>query len=496
MKRLFIPLVLLLFLAGCKVGPNYRRCYPALPVQYNAEQPEQTFVPCDSDLVRWWAVFNDPCLNKLLDETLTGNFDLKIAIQQVFQARAQYWVQFTQILPTIFFDDQASRFRRSLSFAGSSAGITPTPIVPTAAATVVPPTQNFFQIGFDAIWELDFFGKFRRGATAAYELYEASEENARDITITVLSEVARTYMTIRSYQVKTALAAEIVQVDKELYALSKERYASGLVEEQQVEAALAALETDSAAYNALESVLKQTIYSLSVLIAKTPESLMADFSTMQPIPCAAGKIPAGVPTDLLRRRHDIRVAERQLAAQTEQIGIALAELFPAISLTGSSSSFAANPLQGANIGYSSDTFSKLFDAASRIWGIGYLLVWPVIDFGQRLSTVQVQKFLQNQDYLIFQKTIISAVQEVEQALVAYFNEEKRLAHLTQVAESNKRTLDLNINLYESGLADYSQVLQSKDAWLTTLSVQADSQQALTIDLIAVYKALGGDWACF
>lgn len=477
-------LIFLLFLTGCKVGPNYKTPPAPIPPNYSEDRSQQTFVPLDSDLVRWWALFQDPCLNSLLQETLMGNFDLRIAIETVFQARAQYGVQFAQIFPTLYADAQGSRYRRSLSFPGA-----------TNATLVGSPTQNFFQTGFDAVWELDFFGKYRRAATAAYNLFQASREDARDVAITVLSEVASTYMAIRGLQNKMAVQVEIVQMDEGLLELARSRFASGLADEQEAAIAAAALEADLAALKTLETALKQTIYSLAVLTGRPPEGLLARFQRVEPVPAAYGKIPLGVPADLLRRRHDIRAAERRLAAATEQIGVAVADLFPTINLTGSSSSFAANPLQGANVGYSSDALNTLFKSASRIWGIGSLVTWPVFDFGQRLSAVDVQIFLQHQNYFAYQKTVITALQEVEQALTAYFNEESRQSNLRKEAEANKRTLDLTADLYQSGLANYTVVLQSKQVWLSTVSAVVDSEQALSIDLIAVYKALGGDWAC-
>ncbi len=482
MKILLISFLLLL--SGCKVGPNYKRPATPLPSQYSEDRSNQTFVPLDSDLVRWWALFNDPCLDTLLNETLLGNFDLKIAVQAIFQTRAQFRVQFTDLFPEIYFDAQGTRYRRSLSFPGA-----------TSSTAVGPPTQNFFQTGFDAVWEIDLFGKIQRGATAALDIYQATTEDARDLSITLLSEVASTYMAIRAYQTKAAIAAQIVDMDEVLLELSQARFKSGLADEQEVETALAALEADCVSLKALETALKQTIYSLAVLTGRPPEGLLERFSTVEAVPAASGKIPLGVPADLLRRRHDVRSSERHLAAATEQIGVAVADLFPSINLTGSSSSYAANPLQGANIGYSSEQLRTLFNSASRIWGIGSLVVWPVFDFGNRIAAVDVQIFLRNQAYFAYQKTVISALQEVEQALVAYFNEECKQKSLRKEVEANKRTADLNLELYECGLANFTEVLQSREVWLNSLNALTDSDQALSIDLIAVYKALGGDWAC-
>jgi NodT family efflux transporter outer membrane factor (OMF) lipoprotein len=505
MKRSLFFMSLFSLFEGCKVGPDYHIPEVDVPINYSEDQDNQTFSPSDEDLVAWWTILNDPFLNGLLEETVAYNFDYRIALEQVYQARAQYWIQFTQILPEIDFDAQAVRFRQSQAFAStaataaaanSSATTTATTAStnPAAATAIsIPPIQNFFQLGFDAIWEIDFFGKLRRTAEAAYDNWQATDEMARNVKIIVLSEVANTYTLICAYQKKVNLTAQIVTIDEELLELSIERFQAGLANEQQIENALATLETDKGALNVLQIILKQNIYSLATLLGRLPETIIEEFKTERSIPIARGKVPAGLPAELLRRRHDIRSSERQLAAATEEIGVAVAQLYPSVSLVGSSSSFAANPLQGANIGYSTDTASKLFSGSARVWGIGALFVLPMIDFGKRLAGVEMEVALQHQAYFSFQKTVIAALEEVEQALTAYLNEEKREKSLSLTAHANKRNFDLTLDLFQAGLADYSQVLQAKEIWLNAVTALTDSQQALTSDLIAVYKSLGGDW---
>lgn len=488
-KVLFLGLSLL---TGCKVGPDYHMPCSPMPLTYAEDREEQTFIPDDKDLIKWWTIFDDPFLNSLLEEAVDGSFDYRIALAQVYQAREQYWVQFTQILPEIVFDATASRFRQSQAFQDSTANI-PTPATPTANTTKISPIRNFFQIGFDAIWEIDLFGKLRRSADSAFDKWEAAAETSRDVKITVLSEVANTYATIAALQKKVSIAVQTIQADEELFNLSSERLQAGLGDQQEMETARAVLERDLASLRVLQIALKQKIYSLGVLLGQTPEQIVGQFDIERPIPFAVGRIPAGLPGDLLRRRHDIRSAERQLAAATEDIGVAVAQLYPSITLTGSSGSFASNPLQGANIGYASDQASKLFTGPSRVWGIGAFVEWPVLDFGRRLAAVDVQVALREQAYLNYQKIVITALQEVEQALVAYFNDEERVKNLTISTESYKRAYDLATDKFNSGLIDYTELTLVRDTWLASLSTLVDSQQALSTDLIAVYKALGGDW---
>lgn len=478
MKYLFF-LGILLATASCKVGPDYEPPLTPMPEIYSEEPVDKTFLPEEEDLVKWWSRFDDPVLDALLEEAVSNNFDYHIALEKVYQARMQLYIQFTQMLPEIDASSQASRFRTSQSFRSNTSTLSP--------------FQNFFQCGFDAIWQIDLFGKLRRSTQAAYDTWEASNELAEQVKITILSEVANTYAEIGALQKKVDIALQVISLDQDLFHMAKVRFDAGLANEQEMEAARATLEGDFAQLKLQESLLRQTIYSLGILLGRAPETLLADFQTLRPIPEAQGKVPTGLPSELLRRRPDIRAAERQLAAATEQIGVAVAALFPELSLTGSSSSFAANPLQGANIGWTSDRLNKLFNPASLVWGIGGLVIFPLLDFGKRNGAIDVQVSLQQQNYLEYQKTVIAALQEVEQALTAYFHEEERLRSLKNEEASSRRSLNLSQDLFEAGLASYSDLLVARGVWLASLNSLVDSQEALATDLIALYKALGGEW---
>jgi NodT family efflux transporter outer membrane factor (OMF) lipoprotein len=487
MKALIFSVISCLLLAGCKVGPDYQTPEVVVPEQYVEDQPGETFVVEDEDLISWWTIFDDPFLNELLDIAVEQNYNYKIAIERVYQARSQYWVQFTQLLPEFDGASVFSRYRTSQSFVGATTAGTGT------ATAAVSPLHNFYQIGLDAIWELDIFGKFRRSAEASYDLWQASYEEMRGVKIVLISEVASTYATICSYQTKRNIAEQAVELDQELLALSKSRFQAGLTNQQEVEASIATLEADTAELSLLQAALKQSIYSLAILLGELPECVIEYFQIDRPIPRAEGKVPVAIPADLLRRRPDIVSSERQLAAATEQIGVAIADLFPTLSLTGSSSSFAANPLQGANVGLSSDVLNHLFRPASLIWGVGSFVTMPVFDFGKRTAAAEVQVSLANQAYYSYQQTVIAALQETEQALAVYFNEESREESLTRQVMANWKSLQLTADLFQAGLVSYTQVLQEKDIWLLSLNTLTDSQQTLTNDLIAIYRALGGNW---
>ena len=464
------------------VGPNYEPPVTWMPDDFSENQSDETSVIADEELAHWWTFFDEPAMNDLLAESLQGNFDLQIAVEKVCQARSAWWVQATAILPEVDSDAQAIRSRTSESLI-------------TTNILNVPPIQSFYQVGFDAIWEIDIFGGLRRAARAAHRLWESSAEDARYARIVILSEVAMTYANICAFQQAVGVAEQTVVLDEGLLSLAETRFDAGLTNEQEVEAAVATLAIDRANLLVLEINLKQAIYSLSVLVGRPPETFVEQFSISRPIPYAVGKIPLGLPADLLRRRPDIRSAERQLASATEQIGVAVADLFPKFNLTGSSASFSSNPLQGANFGWASNALRQLFKAPSRIWGFGGLITWPLFDFGKRLAMIDEQVSLERQALYYYEKTVISALQEVESDLVAYFSEEERVINFTTESDAYQRTLELTVDLFEAGLANYTQVLQARETWLTAVTSLISSQQALTTDLIALYKALGGGWEC-
>lgn len=480
-----LPLLILIAMAGCKVGPDYEPPMTVMPTAFGEDQDDRTMEVGDEDFFRWWAVFNDPFLDGLLEETINGNFDYRIAVEKIYQARSQYRMQVTQLFPEFISDFQGSHFATSSSF--KSASLSP------QTSQRVSGFQNFFQFGFDAIWQIDLFGKIQRSTEAAFDFWEATEEDARAVKIVVLGEVANTYVAIRALQQKVDVAAQLVELDGQILRYATVRFEAGLTGLTEVQTAEALHEVDLANLISFETELKVTIYSLAVLLGKYPEDFVCAFQDVRPIPFAYGRVPAGLPAHLLRRRPDICSAERNLALATEQIGVAVAELFPQLSLTGSTSSFAANPLQGANIGWTSDDFHKLFDPSSRIAGIGGLVTFPVFDFGKRCAGVDIQISQKHQAYFLYKKTVITALQEVEQALISYFNEEKRVRILAKEVAAYQKTVKLVLDQFNSGLIDFTQVLQARNTWLLSINTLTDSQKALATNLIAIYKALGGDW---
>ncbi len=473
----------MLLISGCMVGPKYNPPEIPMPDCF----AEGTAPISDEDLCQWWKQFGDPKLDAIVEEVVQGNYDFRIALEQVTEARAQLQIQSSALWPTIDLKATAIRQRFSqnlftsaanaMSFASgaSNSGI---------GAIAGPPVQNFFQIGFDAIWELDFWGKFRRGKQAAYDQWEASQFLADQVMLTVIAEAVRDYVAIRSVQQQIDLLKKKIQADVRELELLQVLFNAGLNNELQIQNQLALLQQDQSELPVLETSLKQLIYALAVLTGKPPEELANQFIEPKPLPFFAGKVPAGLPSDLLRRRPDIRASERQLAAATEQIGIAISGLFPSIALTGN------------GYGYETNQFSKLVAPKSSIWNIGPSINWDLIDFGRTRGQIDAANSLQRQALLSYEQTVISALQDVEGALVAYFDEERRNHELAGQVDADERTLVLNRDLLQAGLISE---LEELAAWKTLLSAQMQwiqSNQAIASDLVSLYKAIGGNWECF
>ena len=482
---------LFLLLSSCMVGPKYHKPETAMPEKFSEANDQTTTVSETQELMDWWKQLDDPFLNELIEETCSSNFDLRIALEQVLQARAEFHVEAAKLFPEINLDAAAVRTRQSLNIFNATSAATAA--AGTTGAEPVSPIQNFFQVGFDAVWELDFFGRNRHAKRAALFTWEAIKENARDILIIVVSEVANNYIAICTYQNLVRLAEETVFIDLEELTLAESRFAAGLSNESDLLQAISTLDADEAALADLQSVLRQTIYRLAVLIGKQPEDVVGRFEIERPIPIAMDKIPAGLPSDLLRRRPDIRSAERQIAAATEQIGVAVADLFPRVYLTATNL-FSANA-SSSNYGYGSNKLHKLFDPRSLTWSVGPAFSLPLLDFGRRRAVVKAQTSIQKQVLIAYEKTVITALQEVEAALIAYFKQEERLFLLLDQTEADKRAFELACDRYDAGLTDYQLLLFSWKTLIGSEQTLAENEQALTTQYIAIYKALGGDWEC-
>jgi len=469
--------LLIVNLAGCTVGPNYRPPAMKIPVHWTASDEQTTEAAqreTKTNLAKWWLAFDDPALNEIIAQALSSNLDEKVAIARVREERAYLASSRGSLLPSIGLGGSYTRQRYS---ANTPFGEFP---------QLVPREENTYEAGFDASWELDVFGGLLRGVEASQADLAASIENSRDVRITLLAEAARNYVAVRALERRLRIAREDLRDENDSLKLTRARFEQGFAPELDVIQARALLETTQAQVPVLETEVAQTIHRLGVLLGREPDALMARLSDMAPIPgiadpdAIAVRIPAGLPSDLLRRRPDIRRAEREMAAATARVGVATADLYPKFSITGTA-------------GLESISASDFLFATSRMWSVGPTVRWPIFEGGRIRAYIEVRNAEEEQALLNYQKTVLGSLAEVEDALVAYAKERTRHQALAASARDFKLSEVLAQQRYEEGYANYLDVLEAQRSLYAAQDSLAQSDQQLIGDLIAIYKALGGGW---
>ncbi len=344
----------------------------------------------------------------------------------------------------------------------------------------IPLDYNLYNAGFDAAWELDIFGGTRRAVEAANAEIGAAEYSQRDVLVSLLAEVARNYIGARGYQQRLAITRQNIQVQQEILDLTSNRFQNGLSSDLDVQQATALLTATEAQVPSLETGFDQSVHHLAVLLGQPPGALMDEMSVEKPIPLTPPAVPVGLPSDLLQRRPDVQRAERELAAATARIGVAKADLFPKFSLTG----FA---------GLESISADNWFDYASRYWSAGPTVQWELFEAGSIRANVRVQNARQEQALDAYQQTVLVALEDAENALTAYAREQIRRESLSQSVQANEQALELSTQLYKSGLADFLHVLDSERSLYAAQDALVQSDQTVSLNLVQLYKALGGGW---
>lgn len=354
-------------LPGCMVGPNYRTPVTSVPPMWS-EKPAGGAAAKPIESERWWQTFNDPVLNSLIDRAVQSNLDLRIAEARLREARAERGVTAAGLWPAVNSAGSYSRTHYSeygpvvqaaLAAAGSAGGHAPS----------IKQQQDLYQASFDASWEIDVFGGIRRSVEAADATAGAAQENQRGVLVTLLAEVARNYVELRGAQRQIIITLDNIKTQQDTLDLTRSRYTAGLTSEIDVLRQEAQLTSTQSQIPTLESSVKRSIHSLGILLGKEPGALREELSKNAPIPGTPPEVPVGLPSELLRRRPDVRSAERELAAATAQIGVAVADLFPSFSLTGSA-------------GRQSEKFSDLGLGASKFWNVGPSIHLPIFE-GER-----------------------------------------------------------------------------------------------------------------
>ena len=473
--RLSSAIALLPVLAGCALGPQYREPNLAVPEKWSEMRNGQN--PADSrDISRWWAAFDDPVLDSLVDRAIKKNLDLRVAEGRIREARAARGIIAADRLPSIDASASYTRSERSESVPpfrpGSPGGAAGSPFGNRV--------QNLFEAGFDAGWEIDIFGAVRRDVEAASAELDAVIENRRAVVVTLLAEVARNYVELRGDQLRMAILENNLEAQRDALSLTRVRFSAGLANDLDVARAEALLSTTQAQVPVLETSSRQAIHRIGVLLGEYPGALMPELAKEAPIPLHPPGVPAGLPSDLLRRRPDIRRAERELAAATARIGVATADLFPRFLLTGA-------------FGGRSDVIGDLATGPGRSWGFGPSVRWPVFAGGRIRANVRAQNARQEQALALYEKAVLTSMEEVENSLVAYSQEQERRILLAASVESNRRAADLAASRYSAGLDDFLSVLDALRSLYASQDRLAQSEKTVEVNVIGLYKALGGGW---
>ena len=469
MKR--SALVVVLLLGACTVGPDYAEPQLAVPAAYAEAQGATT-----TSLDRWWQGFGDAELTALIDRAIAGNLDIELATARIREARALERVAGGGSSPQVAAQGSVTRQR-------ISENAFPVPPVPGGSGggsgLVLGEEFTTWRAGFDASWELDLFGRNRREREAAAARTGSAVWNRRDAEVTVAAEVADAYLLLRSYQALKANAeAELARLQR-FEQLVDARTRGGLVTGQDLEQQRSERAAAAAAIPILEAQAKAKIHALGVLTGQSPDALAADLAPTADLP-APPVIPAGVPSDLLRRRPDIRSAERDLAAATADIGVAVADLYPRFSLT------AAPAMVSTALG-------SLLEWGSRSFSAGAALDWPIFDGGRRKANIEVQNARQEQAMVAYRRTVLTGLQDVEDSLGRLTGDRQRLAELERAVSNAARAEDIARTRYRGGLVTLSDVLVAQSRRLSLEEQVIETKSALARDTVALVKALGGGW---
>ena len=508
-------------LSGCTVGPSYRAPTPELPKAWH-QNATAGLAHGRADLEEWWKVFEDDTLADLIQRAAAGNLDLRLAVLRVREARALRGIAAGELLPSLAGQGGWHRARSSANglmggtpeapgkgtqfantvargIAGSalSEGLgTAFPgapavtnslasglmgLAPTPTRLADTEAMDLYAAGFDASWEIDVFGGIRRNIESADAVLAAAVEDYRSVLVSLLAEVAATYIDIRSLQSQIEATQRNIKLQKETLVLTQVKFDSELVSELDVRQAETNLATTESELPLLEAGLSVAIYRLGVLIGREPAALYDELSVVGDIPKPPAETLIGVPVDLVRRRPDVRAAERRLAAQTAQIGVAAADLYPRFSLSGT-------------FGFEATDINHMLDARSVTYGFGPALRWNIFDGLRNLNRIAVQQVATHQAYVSYEQTLLLALQDVETALVACTREQARYAALVRAAEAGRRSAQLAETRYQDGLTDFQNVLIAQRALVNLETALAQSRGQVAVNLVALYKALGGGWS--
>jgi outer membrane protein, multidrug efflux system len=467
-----------LLLSGCVVGPNYKRPNVSIPEEWTVAPARGTTAkPLVND--EWWSAFQDSELNSLIERAAERSLDLKLALERVQEARAARGIARSGYFPSIDANASATRLRGGLA-QGVIRAVSPSSD-PNARPSLISPFEtNLFQANLSAAWELDVFGGIRRGVEAATADVVAAEENRRNVLVILFGDVGRVYAQLRGFQRRLEIANKNIGTQQDTLDLTTARAKAGLATELDVSRAAAQLESTRAAVPTLLSGVDVSIHRLSVLLGDEPGALRHELEKVGPIPTAEPDVEVGLPSDLLKRRPDIRRAEAQLVAATARIGEARADLFPRFVLTGTAGR-QATQLRDLTLGL------------GNFFSVGPGISLPLFNGGRIRSNIAVQTSRQRGAVISYQSTILNALEEVQNALVNYSQEQERRDRLNQAVQQSQLAVELASEQYRAGLVDFLPVLEAQGQLFANEDEWVQSQTNVTTQVITLYRALGGGW---
>lgn len=461
--RLLAATAALALTAACTLGPDYHAPPAEAPAELTGAAKAVAQAPDPQALSHWWTGFHDATLDALVADVVGGNLDVQVAEQRILAARAQRQITAAGQYPSVNGDVAALYNRLPAKLTGPN-----------------PTETNAFLAGFDASWELDLFGGVRRGVESADASLAASVANRRAVLLSALAELGTDYAALRSAQARLVIAEENVHLSQETRDLTGAKFKSGLATELEVAEAEAALQRQKAAIPQLNTTIAQRIHAIAILTGQLPENLEARLSTPGPEVPAPPGLPVSLPSEILRDRPDIQAAERTLAASVAEIGVKEADRFPKFKI-------------GLDSGVESGFISRLMRTDAVGISVGPQINMPLFDAGKRQGAVKAAEAQAEADRLSYRKTVLSAFQEVEDALVALGNERDHNKTLRNALDASRIAQERARAQYRAGLVDFLTVLDSDRTLASARDAVAQSDYSLVQQTVAVYKALGGGW---
>ncbi len=469
-----IAVISLLSVVGCTVGPDFVR--PKAEVQEGWQERGDPRVRQTAVNQRWWQTFRDPALDQLIQLAYRQNLSLQVAGLRIMEARAQLGIAVGGLFP-----------QRQEAF-GSAMKVGLSENAPNGVLL----DRHFwdYQLGFDAVWELDFWGKFRRDVEASRANLIASMADYDNALVSLTAEVARSYTVFRTSEALIQITRENVRVQEEGLAIAQSRFRNGATTELDVTQARTLLESTRAAIPPLEISRQQAQNALSTLLGRPPGEMQALLQGPGGIPAAPAEVAVSVPAELLRRRPDIRSAELYAAAQSARIGVAKADLYPRLSLFGEIGFETSS--QGGALANHADA-GRLFDVHSLFYSAGPQFQWPLFNYGRIENNVRVQDARFQQLLTNYQDTVLRAAQEVEDALIGFLKEQEAQVFDQNAVQAARRSVEIAMTQYREGATDFQRVLDTERVLLLEEGNLARTHSAIATNLIALYKALGGGW---